>query len=304
VSAQRLALFAAGLALVGACETRPAAAPPAPAPAVAAPAPAAPSVELGEMTWPEVDRAVAGGADTALLMTASVEQNGPHLSLDKHLVLGRHVAVSLARRAGRTLVAPVQPFGRADEHLGFPGTLGLSAETFERTIGELVTHLGRSGFRRVILMGDHGPNRTVLEQLGPRLDARAELPRVGVVGACYPRADELLDKELVASGLVVAGTDHSSHAGLLDTAMLMAVAPDRVRPLPREAGPLKLDPAAEARVDREGIRAVSPSGILGDPRRATAALGRRALDVLVDTCAAELHKVVAALPARPAPGTR
>jgi creatinine amidohydrolase len=261
-------------------------------------------VELGEMTWPEVERAIAGGADTALLMTASIEQNGPHLSLDKHVVLGRHVAVALARRHPGVLVAPLVPVGRADEHLGFPGTLSVSEDTFARTIGDLVSSLGRSGFRRVILMGDHGPNRDSLARLAPKLDAASGAaappgPRVSLVGSCYTKADELMEKELVRDGVVTPGTDHSSHAGLLDTAMLMAVSPDRVRtPLPAQPGPLKLDDAGEAKVQKDGIRAVSPSGILGDPRRATPALGRRALQLLIDTCADELRATLAALPPR------
>jgi creatinine amidohydrolase/Fe(II)-dependent formamide hydrolase-like protein len=255
------------------------------------------------MTWPEVERAIAGGADTALLMTASIEQNGPHLSLDKHVVLGRHVAVALARRHPGVLVAPLVPVGRADEHLGFPGTLSVSEDTFARTIGDLVASLGRSGFRRVILMGDHGPNRESLARLAPGLDAAGAPalpgPRVAVVGTCYGKADALMEKELVRDGVVTPGTDHSSHAGLLDTAMLMAVSPDRVRtPLPARPGPLKLDDAAEAKVQKDGIRAVSQTGILGDPRRATPALGRRALQLLIDTCAEELRATLAALPPR------
>lgn len=242
------------------------------------------------MTSPEVARALKNGYHTAILMTASIEQNGPHLTLDKHVLTGQATAVGVARKLGKTLVAPLLPFGRADEHTAFAGTFSYSAELFARSVTELVENLVRMGFHRVVLMGDHGSNQPPLTALAAELDMRfaPRAVRVVFVGECYTRADAKLEPELVSAGVVKPGLEHSAHAGLIDTAMLMALDATRVRALPAAPGPLRLT-ADEQRLvgTAEGLKSVSASGMLGDPRGATPAIGRRALTLLVNECAAE-----------------
>jgi creatinine amidohydrolase len=46
------------------------------------------------------------------------------------------------------------------------------------------------------------------------------------------------------------------------------------------------------RLRREGVRSVSPNGILGDPRGATPAQGRRLLDELIAGCAQALDTLL------------
>lgn len=257
--------------------------------------PPAGRVEIGEFTSPELASAIVAGSDTALLMLASVEQNGPHLSLDKHVVLGRAVAVAIARSVGGILVAPIVPFGRAPEHRGFAGTFDLSESLYLALLEELTENLARAGFHHIVVMSDHGTNREAVTRFttraAPGFAQRAV--QLAAVDQCYERADSRIEPELVAAGIVTPGSEHSSHAGLLDTSMLMAIAPDRVRSLPAAAGPLELSPAEEQRVATGGIGAVSQSGILGDPRRATPALGHRAFEILVVECVADVRRVLA-----------
>jgi creatinine amidohydrolase len=46
------------------------------------------------------------------------------------------------------------------------------------------------------------------------------------------------------------------------------------------------------RLRTEGVRAVSPNGVLGDPTGATAAEGHRLFEELVDGCAAMLDALL------------
>jgi creatinine amidohydrolase len=81
---------------------------------------------------------------------------------------------------------------------------------------------------------------------------------------------------------LVAGGD--AHAGRIETSIVLAVAPDEVdvdRMAPGRTEPFaELWPALRA----SGLAAVSPNGVLGDPRGASAAEGERLLSELVRSC--------------------
>jgi creatinine amidohydrolase len=76
--------------------------------------------------------------------------------------------------------------------------------------------------------------------------------------------------------------DGDAHAGRVETSLQLALRPDHVRLGRVEAGavaPLTtLLPAMRA----GGVRAVSPNGVLGDPRGASAAEGSRLLGELAN----------------------
>ena len=69
----------------------------------------------------------------------------------------------------------------------------------------------------------------------------------------------------------VAGGD--SHAGKTETSMLMFIDPDCVREDSLEAGSAARWRDIAPQVMEQGIGAVAPNGVLGDPRAATAAEG-------------------------------
>jgi len=120
-------------------------------------APARPSVLMEEMTMTEVRDAIAAGKTTVLLYSASIEASGPHIALGKHLYKVRHLGERIAHELGTALVPPVMPFAPTSDQLNrFPGTINLSADTFSKVNEEVAESLVRTGFRCIILMGDHG----------------------------------------------------------------------------------------------------------------------------------------------------
>jgi mycofactocin precursor peptide peptidase len=88
------------------------------------------------------------------------------------------------------------------------------------------------------------------------------------------------------------------HAGDPETSLMMHLAPARVRmasAVPGDTRPLaEIWPLLRA----GGVRAVSESGVLGDPAGATAGAGRALLDAL---SAALIREVAAWHPERPSP---
>src|ERR1700754_1486087 len=68
------------------------------------------SVFLEDLTWMEVRDALKAGKNTVIVATGGVEQNGPYLVTGKHNVVLRGTTEAIAKKLGKTLVAPIVPF--------------------------------------------------------------------------------------------------------------------------------------------------------------------------------------------------
>ena len=234
-------------------------------------APANPQIE--DMTWTELRDRVAAGSTTILVPIGGTEQNGPHMVLGKHNTRVRLLAVAIAQALGNALVAPVLayvPEGGIDPpeaHMRFPGTISISEATFEALLEGSARSFRRHGFRDVVFLGDHGGYQKNMERVATRLNREwAGQP------ACKVHA--LLDYYRVTQSAYVealksrgfSAEEIGTHAGLADTALAMAVDPGLVR-----QDMLNREPKAGPR-----------EGVYGDPRRATAEVGRLGVERVVE----------------------
>lgn len=215
---------------------------------------------LGTLTWTELD----GRAPIVLVPVGSLEQHGPHLPVDTDTRIAVAVAERAALGRGDVVVAPPIAIGASGEHAGFPGTLSIGTEALRSVLVEL----GRSAdrFGGVIFVNGHGGNHEAIR------DAVQILTGEG--------------RSVRSWSTSVPGGD--AHAGRTETSLLLAIAPETVR-LER-AEPGATEPFGEL-VDRlrdEGVRSVSPNGVLGDPDGANAAEGSAMLGALVDSLTALL----------------
>lgn len=143
---------------------------------------AADSVFIEELTWMEARDRIADGAVTAIVATGGIEQNGPYVVTGKHNVVLRATAEAIARRLGNALVAPVVklvPEGGHDPptgHMRYPGTIGLTPETFEALLWDVARSLAVSGFREVMLIGDSGGNQRGMAAVAERWNASPPHP--------------------------------------------------------------------------------------------------------------------------------
>ncbi|WP_448811358.1 mycofactocin biosynthesis peptidyl-dipeptidase MftE [Agromyces bauzanensis] len=212
---------------------------------------------LADRPWPEVGRPVL------LVPLGSTEQHGPHLPLDTDTVVASVVCDALAERlAGdgvEAVVAPAIAYGASGEHQDFPGTISIGTEALTM----LLVEYGRSACGwagRLVFVNGHGGNVDALAAAVPRLRAESR------------------DVSWLPCAADVPG---DPHAGRTETSLLLATDPTRVRVERIEAG--NDAPLAElmAELRAGGVRRVSPNGVLGDPRGATAEEGERLLDAMV-----------------------
>jgi len=213
------------------------------------------SALLADLTSPRVGELAAAGAVLAVPI-GSTEQHGPHLPLSTDTEVAVALCERLAAARPDVVIAPAVPYGSSGEHAGFAGTLSIGQAAVEL----LVLELGRSAFEtfgRVVFVSAHGGNAEPVSRAVARL--RAESRDVALF---QPRW----------SG--------DPHAGREETAMLLALRPAVVRTergVPGDRRPLsELMPLLRA----GGVRAVTATGVLGDPTGATAADGRALLDEL------------------------
>jgi creatinine amidohydrolase len=228
---------------------------------------------LADLAWPDVAARAGTGAVLAVPLGAT-EQHGPHLPLSTDT----DIAVALCRRLGSArsdvLIAPAVAYGSSGEHDGFAGTLSIGQTAVE----QLVLELGRSAtktFRHVLFVSAHGGNAQPVSRAVDRLRSRSR--------------DVMLFQPRWAG---------DPHAGRHETALQLALDPGRVRMDRAVVGNTRPLATLMPQLRVHGVRAVSPSGILGDPTTATAADGAALLDEL----AAELIRYVAAWRAEPAGG--
>lgn len=232
-------------------------------------------VLMQEMTWPEFEQRMAGGAPVFLPLGAT-EQHGPHLPLGVDVFLPSHVAAAVAREVGG-IVAPCIPYGyksqpRSGGGQGFPGTTSLSAHTLSLVIRDVVHDLGLHGARRFVILNGHFENAWPAVE-GLDLAIR-ELRRDGIADVTALRLEywdfvrrETLDR-LFPEGF--PGTD-LEHASLLETSLMLKVRPDLVdmAKIPSD-GPAKFPTYDRTPVWRDRVPA---SGVLARADGSTAEKG-------------------------------
>ena len=247
---------------------------------------------LAGMTWPMVAQAVADGMTTVILPLGATEQHGPHLPLGTDTVRAHALAERLAERLP-VLVAPALPIGCSDEHEGFAGLLSLEAETLAAVIADCARRMAGWGVRRLVVLSAHGGNGRALALAEARL--RRELPELAlwIPDAALVCGDGV--REVAAfDGIPPAAI--GLHAGEGETSELLHLCPQQVRmdrAIPGYTGDME---EGLTRLVAAGTRALTSTGVVGDPRPADAGRGERYLAAQAACYEAALAWLLAADP--------
>jgi creatinine amidohydrolase/Fe(II)-dependent formamide hydrolase-like protein len=236
------------------------------------------SMWLEDLTWPELRERIQAGSTTLIVPIGGVEQSGPFIALGKHNQRVRVIAQKIAEALGNALLAPVVayvPEGNTappTSHMRFPGTITVPEEVFVQTLMSAAESLRVHGMRHVVFLGDHGGYRKSVERAAAQLNRRWAGSAQALVPPEYYRASsDGFNAILRQQGF--RDDEIGTHAGLADAALQLAVAPDAVRSL------------------RNAPKPGAADGVYGgDPRRATAALGQRGIELIVHDTVAALRR--------------
>ena len=220
-------------------------------------------------------------ATVAVLPVGAIEQHGPHLPVAVDTCLNEAIvrrALELAPAGLPALVLPTTAVGKSNEHVDYPGTLTLSAETLGRVWYEIGASVRRAGLRKLLLFNSHGGQPQVMQIVARELRIDHGMLAVAANWFSWGLPDGLFDAVELRHGI---------HAGAVETAMMLAVRPDLVD----MAAAADFVPVTVADdLDYPRLRALGAAGLgwqtqdlhgegaCGDATRATAEAGRAVID--------------------------
>jgi creatinine amidohydrolase len=246
-------------------------------------------IEWSRLRAAELNERAAAGA-LAILPVASTEQHGPHLATG----VDCYVCGEVCRRAARKLVdggtpaivAPVLWAGLAEHHVAFGGSFTLTLPTYQALLRDLCRSILRAGFPRIVIVNGHGGNVSALNAMSEELTR--ELGSPVAIATYWLLAEEEFARILDDQRSVM-------HACEGETSMMMAIEPDLVdRGRLGEAfgltshrgGSVLSQPLHRWRSFTE----ITPSGVIGDARRASPEKGEALLDAAAGALASRLAK--------------
>jgi creatinine amidohydrolase len=226
------------------------------------------------LNWKQVD-ALPRESTLLVLPTAAIEQHGPHLplatdTLINNLLLGQ--ALEKLPKELPVYALPAVHYGKSNEHIGFPGTLSVSASTFMAVLRDLGSSISSAGFKKLVLYNTHGGNTSLIDVMARDLRAEFGLRTFALHGSGGIAFDGLNPQERA----------YGFHAGEVETAFLLASVPDLVDRSAYTVNyisdidkPELLRPENAPAVFAWLTRDIAASGVLGDPRPATPENGAR-----------------------------
>ena len=220
----------------------------------------------------------------AVLPVAATEQHGPHLpvSVDTTLVNGvieaalQHLPENLP-----VLFLPTQQVGKSTEHIRYPGTLTLSAQTLISVWTELGACVARAGIKKLVLFNSHGGQVSVMDIVARDLRTAHDLMVFSSNWYTLPLGDEVMN--------LFTPAEHrfGIHAGDMETSMMLALREKYVDMQQAQ----HFHTQAEERAKKypilgNGVSAklgwqmqdYNPQGAAGDATLATAAKGHAVID--------------------------
>ncbi len=236
----------------------------------------------------EILRAKAAEDALVILPVASTEQHGPHLATGVDTFLCTEVCRRTALRVAEAqpvVVAPTVWMGLAEHHVELGGTFTVGLKAWHTLLHELCDAIRRAGFNKIIIVNGHGGNIAALAALTTDLTRDLGLP---IASAGY----WTLASQSGAVADILEDQDGLIHACEAETSMMMAAHPDLVDSsrLDEAVGPSPgmaevLSPAV---MRWRSFAELTPSGVLGDARRASPEKGERLFQVMSQTLAEAL----------------
>ncbi|MGF3522996.1 MAG: creatininase family protein [Candidatus Bathyarchaeia archaeon] len=237
---------------------------------------------LDELSTVETKEAAAAGT-VVIFPVGSVEEHGDHLPLCTDSLQSEFVAVEVAKKTG-CLVAPPLRYGICNAGRNFPGTLSVEFDSLHLIVRDILSELVRNGFNRIIVLSGHAGST---HMVALRLAAQEVVAQSAAVPTRRKtRIMVLSDFEFALEVKELDFPDGDGHAGAVETSRVMAVRPDLVKTVGQASFPKM--PRFEVVCDPEKY---FPTGVIGDPAKASKGKGK----IINDYAVEQVAKLVAEL---------
>jgi creatinine amidohydrolase len=237
------------------------------------------TMQWSERTWSEFAADLEAARQSAILPVGATEQHGPHLGTGMDAVLADRLCAAVAKRTSVPTL-PTLAYGCSLGHSRrWPGTIALQPITLITLVKEIGDWAYHSGVRRLFIVNTHvtnaAPLRCALEML------RAEHDDMMV--AVFHSA---LISTRVREAHFADGNDW--HANAAETSLMLAVAPEIVRPERIAAAD---DPdRTDGLVFAHPVNRTSLNGVTGAPSRSSVEQGRELFAWMVEDLAAIVER--------------
>jgi creatinine amidohydrolase len=290
-------------------------------------------VDMELLTHTELSQKLKDGWTSVLLVAGGTEERGPQDVLGGHTMMAHSHADMIARKLGKTMVAPILPIAvnatglNANREMADQaGAMQMPADVFKQVQLAEIDSLARTGFKDIYVMGDHGGGQPEMKAAADEMDKKwsAKGTRVYYVSDFYNKTHDDVDMYFFEHKLPIGG-----HGAMLETSIMLYLEPSTgawVRPLyktmpfdPTGQTPEQWKAARDARIAREAaIAAGNPpeatggrggggrgrgadpnapprvnNGVTGDPTKSTKEIGKDLIDMIVNNGVNEIKKMTA-----------
>jgi len=209
---------------------------------------------------------------TIVFPFGTIEEHGSHLPLNTDSLIIQEVLMLVAKKK-KFFLAPIVYYGVCTTTRGHPGTISISSETLRRLAADLVIESYKKGLRNFLLISGHGGSlhMSALKESAEKLVEEMKDIRIAIFSPY-----DVLWKELSE----IAETLNDFHAGEIETSIMLYLAPELVK----GRSPKEYPKIPKPFVVRNKMK-YWPGGVWGDPQKASADKGKKAIKLMVEKIA-------------------
>lgn len=109
--------------------------------------------------------------DIVVVPIGSVENHGSHMGLGTDYIVPTKI-VELLQDRSDVLCTPTMPFGMADYHTDFAGTLTIGHDGVYLVMSRIAEQLRTMGAKKIVFLNGHGGNTPALARVGVDMDKK------------------------------------------------------------------------------------------------------------------------------------